>query len=206
VPRGCWHVALPLNEPSLHLTISVSNPTLSEILAWVVEELRRSEIGRVDVSRLSEKSEQEQFVHFAQRVVRESVSADLLDRYFRAADSLRRPLAHLSIPWNAATPALLPGGETSYQLTGRRELRLDDTEQSGILEFSYNNARWRFPNLIGPVLKALHDGGSHSFSELVNQTKPDLDEVSVRAFLFILVSEGLLRISASSDSCTSKDR
>jgi hypothetical protein len=27
IPRGCYHLALPLNEPTLHLTISVKNPS-----------------------------------------------------------------------------------------------------------------------------------------------------------------------------------
>lgn len=36
IPRGWWHVATPVEEPSLHLTIALSPPTGQDYLRWLV--------------------------------------------------------------------------------------------------------------------------------------------------------------------------
>ncbi|MBL8652459.1 MAG: hypothetical protein JNL35_18890 [Sphingopyxis sp.] len=36
IPRGWWHVATPVAEPSLHLTIALSPPTGQDYLRWLV--------------------------------------------------------------------------------------------------------------------------------------------------------------------------
>ena len=41
IPRGWWHEAFPLNEPSLHLTVSLTPPTAMDYLGWVMSQLRR---------------------------------------------------------------------------------------------------------------------------------------------------------------------
>jgi len=39
MPRGWWHVAYPLNEPSLHLSIGVKTPTGIDLLQWLIQEM-----------------------------------------------------------------------------------------------------------------------------------------------------------------------
>jgi hypothetical protein len=36
IPRGWWHVASPVEEPSLHLTIALSPPTGRDYLCWLI--------------------------------------------------------------------------------------------------------------------------------------------------------------------------
>ena len=49
IPRGWWHVATPLDEPTLHLTVGVNNPTGADLLSWFVDRLRASEDVRRDL-------------------------------------------------------------------------------------------------------------------------------------------------------------
>ena len=35
IPRGWWHVATPLDEPTLHLTVGVNNPNGADLLVLV---------------------------------------------------------------------------------------------------------------------------------------------------------------------------
>ncbi|MHB2034764.1 MAG: JmjC domain-containing protein, partial [Gemmatimonadaceae bacterium] len=36
MPRGCWHLAVSVDEPSLHLTIGVARRTVLDYLRWLV--------------------------------------------------------------------------------------------------------------------------------------------------------------------------
>ena len=49
IPRGWWHVAFPLNEPSLHLTVSLTPPTGMDYLGWAVSKLRRHAQARASL-------------------------------------------------------------------------------------------------------------------------------------------------------------
>ena len=40
IPRGCYHVAVPMNEAALHLTVGVKNPRGLDLLLWIVNRLR----------------------------------------------------------------------------------------------------------------------------------------------------------------------
>ena len=46
IPRGCYHLAVPMNEPTLHLTIGVKNPRETDLLQWLVDRQSRERRGR----------------------------------------------------------------------------------------------------------------------------------------------------------------
>jgi hypothetical protein len=49
MPRGWWHVAVPMNEPTLHLTFGLTTPTGALFMSWLLDELKRSDVLREDV-------------------------------------------------------------------------------------------------------------------------------------------------------------
>src|SRR5919107_1676084 len=53
IPRGWWHVAEPLAEPTLHLTVGIHNRTGLDLLRWLSERVRASEAFRRDLPRLA---------------------------------------------------------------------------------------------------------------------------------------------------------
>src|SRR5947209_8094290 len=40
IPRGWWHIAYAVDEPSLHLTVTVKSPTGLDLLRWFVDGLK----------------------------------------------------------------------------------------------------------------------------------------------------------------------
>jgi hypothetical protein len=77
------------------------------------------------------------------RSVSESLSGDVLERYFRDTDSKRMPASRLSLPWNAAPAEQLPGEEARYRLTGPRELSMAHEKNGGPLVLTYNRRQCR---------------------------------------------------------------
>ena len=57
IPRGCYHVAVPMNEPALHLTVGVKNPRGMDLLLWMVERLRANDMADRDLPYLARPAE-----------------------------------------------------------------------------------------------------------------------------------------------------
>ena len=47
IPRGWWHVACPMDEPCLHLTVTVQNLNGIDFLHWLAEQMKSSEAARM---------------------------------------------------------------------------------------------------------------------------------------------------------------
>ena len=58
IPRGWWHVAFPVGEPSLHLTLATEPPLGTHLLAWLVGKLQHHEVVRANVPRLNDSKGQ----------------------------------------------------------------------------------------------------------------------------------------------------
>jgi hypothetical protein len=63
MPRGWWHVACPVDEPSLHLTVGLSHPTGIRMLEWLVSQLKATVETRMDVPHLRTAPEQIAWIH-----------------------------------------------------------------------------------------------------------------------------------------------
>lgn len=48
IPRGWWHVATPVEEPSLHLTIALTPPTGQDYLRWLIDKAAGDAAFRAD--------------------------------------------------------------------------------------------------------------------------------------------------------------
>jgi ribosomal protein L16 Arg81 hydroxylase len=48
LPRGWWHQVSPQGEPSLHLTVGILRPTNADVLGWLLERAKESELVRQD--------------------------------------------------------------------------------------------------------------------------------------------------------------
>jgi hypothetical protein len=57
IPRGWWHVAMPLAEPTFHLTCGITKRTGMDLLAWLIERGRAVNICRQDVPRFATRKE-----------------------------------------------------------------------------------------------------------------------------------------------------
>jgi ribosomal protein L16 Arg81 hydroxylase len=206
IPRGWWHVALPLNEPTLHLTVGIHNRTGLDLLKWLEERLRASATFRRDLPRFASRAEQEAHVAELRAGLLAEWGDDLLERFYAHCDANAQPRPSLSLPWSAMPEALPPSNETRVRLTAPRRLELESaaTEEQagsqeqagteGILEFACQGKRWRFARAALAVLGPLNTGRDYSVSELCAAAAETLTEQTVRTFLGELIRHGLLAI------------
>lgn len=192
IPRGWWHVATPLAEPTLHLTVGVHNRTGIDLLRWLTDRMRSSEVFRRDLPRFSSNDKRAAWAERLRQELLAGWDGGLLDRYFSDSDATVEPRARLSLPWSP-TPEILPRSRgTLVRLTAPRPLDLQVRE--GVIEFSCHKKRWRFADKALVVLRPLAERRVCSVAELCEAAGGTLEEKTVQTFLGELILHGLLAV------------
>jgi hypothetical protein len=191
IPRGWWHVALPVSEPTLHLTVGIHKRTGVDLLRWLAEELRESAAFRQDLPRFSSQEERRGHVEILRAELLKALDNDSLDRFLQEYDEAASPRAHLSLPWSASRE-ILPAGRALVRFLAPRPVNIK--VEDGVVEFSCLKNRWRFAPAAALVLKPLLERRVCSVAELVDEARSALSEERVRRFLAELISHGLVAV------------
>ncbi|MDT7809965.1 MAG: hypothetical protein QOJ70_3778 [Acidobacteriota bacterium] len=193
IPRGWWHVAVPLAEPTLHLTVGVHNRTGLDLLRWFAERVRASETFRRDLPRFS--SNAGRVVHAA-RLREELLAAwddTLLEQFYEEMDARAEARARVELPW-AATPAAEPPALAAVvHLLAPRPLRLEP--DGGRVEFDCMGRRWRFAADALPVLRALEERRVCTVADLCEAARDRVPAEMVRVFVSELARHGLVAVA-----------
>lgn len=193
IPRGWWHVAQPLAEPTLHLTVGIHNRTGLDLLRWVAERMRASEAFRRDLPRMASASERA--AHVAR--LREELLAEfddaILERFCDAHDAQAEPRARANLPWGATPQAMPDSVRAVVLLVAPRPLKFEDAGDA--VEFSAMKRRWRFKKDALLVLRPLAERRVCTVAELCEEARGTLDEGTVLAFVRELSLHGLVSVA-----------
>lgn len=206
IPRGWWHVAFPLDEPTLHLTVGIHNRTGLDLLRWLTERMRASENFRMDLPRFASVSERAEHMERLRAALAEEWNgatgedADLLERYYGDMDATAEARARFSLPWSATRELLPASNDARVRLTAPRPLELKIKREgqpggAGVIEFTCHGKRWRFAEDAMSILRPLAAGRSRSIRELCEASAERLDEGRARIFLGELILHGLLTVA-----------
>jgi len=190
IPRGFWHVAYPLNEPTLHLTVGVHNRAGLDLMRWLVNRLRSREIFRQDLPRFASRETIQAHLMQMREELLSEWGDDILNRYFADLDesAISRPRLSLA----CAPLDSLPAGDMLVRLLAPRPLDLK--VESGVVRFSSQKKEWRLAVEAWPILRHLDQHRVCTVSELCEVAKSEVDERRVRIFLKELLMNGLVAI------------
>lgn len=195
IPRGWRHAAIPLNEPCLHLTVSVANPSAADLLAWLADQLRTGPLGQLCVSRLARDEDRTAFVDRLRDAVLSALEPRILQRYFESSDADRRPAPHFSLPWSATIRGLPPDDTAVVRLTARRPLLHHVDPDTRTLELTLGGRTWRYPAAMSVLLDVLREEGrSATIEKLIASGRDTLGDQLARAFLATLIKDGLIYV------------
>lgn len=191
IPRGFWHVAYPLNEPTLHLTVGVHNRAGLDLLRWLVNRMQSRELFRMDLPRFATRETIQAHLLQMRGELLAEWNDDILNRYFADLDSSAISRPRLSLP-GAPIAGTLPSGAMLVKLLAPRPLDLK--VESGVVRFSSQRKDWRLALETLPILRHLDKNRVCSVSELFEVAKSEVDERRVRIFLKELLINGLVAI------------
>lgn len=193
IPRGCYHVAVPMNEPALHLTLGVKNPRGMDLLRWMVERLRASDIANRDLPYLAGTAERLRYSEELRNALLDGLTPNLVEQYFSETNSNFKPRPSFSLPWSA-TPELLPPGECFVRLNVNASLVVN-SDSDGSIELRCAGRRCRFPRSTQLIIEQLDECAPLPISRLIEAVAGRLDEGTVRLLLAMLVKHDLVAIT-----------
>jgi hypothetical protein len=98
VPRGWWHVAYPMDEPCLHLTVTVNSLTGIDLLKWFAHQMKSSEIARTALPIVASIDERRVWLDALWRDISESWAPNMTERYLADIDVRARARPALRLP------------------------------------------------------------------------------------------------------------
>lgn len=188
VPRGWWHDASAMTEPSVHLTFGFTGATGVDLVAWVADELRRLDLARQDLPRFAPEEVRRQRVkELAEAVASDLADPGVLDRFFAVRDGQAPPRGAASLPYSVHQGVPDDPATAVRLVVPRAVLR----EQGGVSELDADGRRFTFAAAAAPLLRTLLDCRPHTLGELA-AAAPGLDDATVRGFADELIHQGLL--------------
>jgi ribosomal protein L16 Arg81 hydroxylase len=97
LPRGWWHVAFPLDEPSLHVSFGVEPANGAEFLRWWTRGLTRHPEVRQTVT-LADPVSRKEYMAQLVKLVEAAAAGDPLGDFLREQNSNRRPRPRMRLP------------------------------------------------------------------------------------------------------------
>lgn len=198
MPRGWWHVAVPVDEPSLHFTIAAGAPQGIDFLRWFVNRLVSSPQVRMDLPYLGSAAEQRQRMRDLLQAVTEGWDDNLLTEYLATVENQTPPRAQVTLPDGPSQRAglqstQLTGGTRLRLLSGRR-LRIDPNGDGTRARFVAADRIWDCEAELTPALELLGNGHSPTLQSLCDRAPQA--SASLRLLVSSLVMAGVLQPEA----------
>jgi hypothetical protein len=189
VPRGWWHEAFPLNEPSLHLTVSLTPPTALDYLGWVMSGLRAHAELRAS---LPESAADGEIAKRIPQLVANALEQASLKDFQREWDANIRPQPHIRLP--GAPYQQLAALQHDSRLRLAAQHCLSFAPHGAHFEFRAAGRLWNVPASLHPALAKLHNAHSITLAELrASLVEPSAQDDLVRS-LSVLARAGVVLV------------
>jgi ribosomal protein L16 Arg81 hydroxylase len=200
IPRGHWHYAVALDQPSLHLTLGVHNKTGIDVLEWLVSELRKKEAWRQNLPlRLESDSINSHIDSLLIDLNHNLESTNIAQEYTNYLDSLGKPRERYSLPFQAGFNILSLGIETKFKSAKFQRVKVLENSNNISYKILTSGKEISLSGVPINLLEKLFAGAIFTGNDLMNWL-PDFDwEIDLVPLLTRLVMEGLLFVDTNID-------
>jgi ribosomal protein L16 Arg81 hydroxylase len=182
MPRGWWHVACPLDEPSLHLTVGLSHPTGVHMLSWLVNEMKAHDETRMDVPHLADAAARKIYVQNVSERLQALLDETVVERFMNWWDTKAIPRPVVRLPEAAMGTDLAITLESRLRLAAGSSLHFTPSNGGRTVRFQAHDRPWECPADLVPALLRLGHIRSHTLQELSAELP---SEVVPRLKLFV---------------------
>ncbi len=165
LPRGYWHAAVGMGEPTLHLTVGLTRKTGHDLLTWLADQALAADIVRAD---LPLEGDDEALGRHVAAVLSAALggadAADLERRFRRHAEARRAWRPEPSFPFIGG-PSASYGPETRIRLSdGAARLKPADDPAAFVL--SHRGVEYTLAGPLRAPVAAMVLGKAVTFGEL----------------------------------------
>jgi ribosomal protein L16 Arg81 hydroxylase len=191
MPRGWWHIAIPCDEPTMHLTIGLRYPTGLDILRFVTQELEQDVRMRMDFPLADGGGAAADVMKGVGDAVASAIrDPNLLDRFLKLQRAMASPRPALGLPWSA-TPQVLPESDASViTFATGRGIELENGNDT--LSVAFNGKALTFAAEAKPLFDFLAIQPHMSVGDFCNRFAAEYEHETLRQFLADLVKHGVI--------------
>lgn len=193
IPRGHWHYAVALDQPSLHLTLGVHCKTGIDFLEWLVSELRQKEEWRKSLplpveTGLVKETVDNLIQDLSQLLDSHNIREDFLG-YF---ENIVKPIARYSLPYQAGFNIFPRGSETKFKNPKYRRVKIAEISDGSGYKIIADGKEIVIRGVTEGLVKNLFSKDFFSGNDVMNWL-PDFDwEIDIVPLLSRLVAEGII--------------
>ncbi|MDF7776306.1 cupin domain-containing protein [Sphingomonas sp. AOB5] len=191
IPRGWWHMAWPVDEPSLHLTFTTVQPNGIDLARWVAATLRRHAELREDLPALDDAAGQAARIASLRTLMSEALSDDLIATFRRQWEAESFPRTRVNLPGGPYQQLAALTDASKVRLGGAHKLAFATIGANA--EFVAGGKLYVVPADLVPALALLSDTAAVPVSELVAQVKPER-AADLRKALAVLARAGVFLV------------
>lgn len=193
IPRGHWHYAIAVDQPSLHLTLGVHGKTGIDFLEWLVSELRQKEEWRKNLPLRKDKvSINTQIDNLIQDLNQYIVDNNLGNEYVSYLDRFRKPAVKYSLPYQAGFNIFRNGRETKFNSADFQRIKISElADESGYI-IIVAGKEVSLKGVPRHLIEKLWSGEIFTGNDVISWL-PDFDwEIDIVPLLSRLVIEGII--------------
>jgi ribosomal protein L16 Arg81 hydroxylase len=187
IPRGWWHVAYPMDEPCLHLTVTIRNHNGIDLLHWFADRMKASEAARMSLPVIGTAEERRAWLDRVFSDMSSAWGSNLFDEYLAHVDWKAVPRPQISLP---SEPDFRNNGtiqrDTLLKIAGVRPLHFIFDNGSALCRA--NGAEWKMDPEAARKMAIFNDFQPHTIGEL--GPRPDL---RVHAAVIMMLMSGVIR-------------
>jgi ribosomal protein L16 Arg81 hydroxylase len=192
LPRGWWHMAHPMAEPSLHLTVTIVPPNGVNFLKWLIDDLQSQALIRSNIPLPGPA--QESYFKELRQMLAESLDKQAPLRFLRAQTGHRNIQSSLQLPASVYRQ-LAPLTANSYiRLSGSRKLAWLGEGTAEADSFMAGGTLWSCPKSIKLALESLSSETSSNVGELRNTLGDAASGKALMRLLTALATAGVVLV------------
>jgi hypothetical protein len=193
MPRGWWHVATPLDEPSLHLNFALELPNGADFLRWWLPRLLRHADLRQNLPRgCSATVRQDYFASLLETLSADGRGRDRPGEFLREWNAYRRARPQVRLPFAPGAQKTPLGMATPVRLAQRDGLFIECEPGERTAKFQAAGRQYNVAPQIVPALERLSGRQSLMVRELCAGIGDQQVVAAVIATLDMLAGDGVI--------------
>jgi ribosomal protein L16 Arg81 hydroxylase len=190
LPRGWWHVAHPVNEPSLHLTFGIAPMHGLNLLNWMATRLRGEAHLRRNLPLLRDGAARKAYMAQLRAIVAETLDDAAIENFMRDAGAHVHGRPSIQLPQAPYSQAGPLRDECLLRLAASPRLSLID--QGDKVAFHAYDKTYSVPANVKPALALLNDKQGVSLASLCAALDGEAAAASLKQGLMLLLRAGVV--------------
>jgi hypothetical protein len=166
LPRGWWHMAYPLDEPSLHLNFGIEPPNGTDFLQWWIRKMRRHPEIRQNLPQDADAAARRAYFAGLLGLMESDRDHDWVGEFLRQRNANRRMRPRVRLPFAPIEQQEPLAMTTRIRLAYSQALFIEFEAGDRVAKFKAGDTNYSFPPGLIPAFERLSGSRGVSLGDL----------------------------------------